>query len=295
MWKLTEAANWLDGKSKESTQILNRMVEDSHYDNDVMIMAATTQSFMQFGTSMADVLRIGDGMAQGTVRGAGNDLARFVAIFPFGKAAKLLQSARGAVKARAIVDPLAHESICSWVTSTRALRQVGYPIGGKMFVEVEQLMKAVGFQGLHSFVKYGGIPLVEMAAHLKTIGAKVGPCIPVSGLQHLLSKQLLKADGSVLLISMDALLKDGTRGGHLIYAYYDTFRRLRFMDRMIGTSGRKFYTSIDEITAAYPDVQSFTPRAVVYLQNVYAKLETHGIPMLVMPIMGLVAEYLDVK
>ncbi|MBC7498925.1 MAG: hypothetical protein H7315_00190 [Herminiimonas sp.] len=293
MWKLTEAADWLDEQSKASTHILDGMVEDSQYSTDVMIMAATTQAFMQFGTSMADVLRLGDDLTKGTLRGVGTDLARFVAIFPTGKAAKLLQTARGTVKARAIVDPLSREGICAWVASTRALRQVGYRTGGKMFVEVEQLMQTVGFQGLQSFVKYKGISLEAMASNMRNIGAKVGPYVEVTGFKDLLHRQLLKADGSILLISMGALLKDGTRSGHLVYAYYDTFRRLRFMDRTIGNSGRKAYTSIEEITAAYPSVKTFTPRAVVHLQNVYAKVETYGIATLVMPIKGLIAEYLD--
>ena len=293
MWKLTEAADWLDEQSKTSTHILDRMVEESQYSTDVMIMAATTQAFMQFGTSMADVLRLGDGASQFTISGLGTDLARFVAIFPTGKAAKMLQTSIGTFKARTIVDKLPHEGICAWVASTRALRQVGYQTGGKMFVEVEQLMQKVGFRGLQSFANYHGISLEAMASNLRNIGAKVGPYVEVSGFKDLMNRQILKADGSIILISLGALLKDGRRSGHLVYAYFDTFRQLRFMDRTIKASGRKFYSSIEEITAAYPTVKTFTPRAVVHLPNVYVKVDMHGIPTLVMPIKGVIAEYLD--
>ena len=296
MWKLTEAADWLDGQSKQSTNVLDQMVEDSGYRTDVMIMASTTQAFMQFGTSMADVLRLGDGVAQVSLRGIAIDTARFVAIFPFGKAAKFLQPTVGTLRARVIADPLRTEGICAWVATTKALTQTGHKIGGVMFTEVEQLMKAAGFKGLESFVKYEGIAIDTMVNHLKLIGAKVGPIIEVRGMRDVLGKQILKADGSVLLISLRGSLKTGEQVGHLVYAYFDIFRRLRFMDRTIGkgqAGGRKFYSSIEEITARYSSVKSFDARRVVRVDNVFVKPNTHGVPQLVMPIKGVVAEYLD--
>ena len=50
------------------------------YNHGVSIVAATTHSFMKFGASMADILRLGDGVKKGGLSGLGADGMRFIAI-----------------------------------------------------------------------------------------------------------------------------------------------------------------------------------------------------------------------
>lgn len=122
MWYFTEIADWWEGKRKETDAILDRWVEDSGYSQGAMIIAATTKALTTFGAGFVDILRLGDGIRAGTLKGAGVDTLRFVAIFPFGKAAKTLKSVRGVKRAKVIIDiPGPH---CFWVASAKALTQI---------------------------------------------------------------------------------------------------------------------------------------------------------------------------
>ncbi len=85
MWLFTSVADWIDGQGKQSDSALDQWVQESHYSTGVMAVAATTKSFMRFGESMSDILRLGDGVRSGSLSGVGSDAMRFVAISPLGK------------------------------------------------------------------------------------------------------------------------------------------------------------------------------------------------------------------
>jgi len=107
-----------------------------------MIVAATMKALTVFGAGFVDILRIGDGVRAGTLKGAGVDALRFVTIFPFGKAAKTLASVQGVTRAKLIAD--VHGPHCFWAASAKALAQTGHKFRSKLFVSVEDLARPLG-------------------------------------------------------------------------------------------------------------------------------------------------------
>ncbi len=195
------------------------------------------------------------------------------------KSAKLIQNISGPV--------------CSWVGTTKALVQTGNKVGGGLLTHVHDLAKAVGTP----ISELGGISIEGMGHNLYSLGAKIGGVNRVNSVKEILARGLLKADGSVVLISVRCMSKGREVGGHLVYAYYDTLGRLRFMDRTIISASQKTYASLEEIVTKYSGrgIDEFIPRAALPLYNVFVKSAAHEIPRLAMPIPTVVAQYRDQK
>lgn len=289
MWIFSEVADWVDEQTRLSDAMLDKWVEDSKYSQGVMITAATTHSFMKFGASMTDVLRLGDGARKGGW-GWAEDALRFVAIFPFGKAAQVAKSSALLKDAKLIKDIAPNAGICSWVGTTKALVQTGHKTNGRLFADVADLAKAAGIP----VAKLGGISLENMGNTLRAIGARAGTLTPVQRLEDILSAGLLKQDGSVVLISVRCMRAGKDVGGHMVYAYYDVLRRVRFMDRTVGAAAQKSYASLRELAKIYR-LDEMIPRAALPLHNVFVKSIVHDAPMLVLPIKSVVAQYVEPK
>ena len=85
-----------------------------------------------------DLLRFGEGAAEGGWRGYGKDAIRLVGLMgPLGKAAKFVQVGANAHLAKLIVDP--GRGICGWISGTQAFRQTGT----RAFAAVEDLAQAM--------------------------------------------------------------------------------------------------------------------------------------------------------
>ena len=122
MWIFTEIADWFEQKRTQSAAILAHSVEESHYSQGVMIVAATAKSFTTFSAGFVDVLKPGDGIKARTLKGVGQQALRIVAIFTLGKAASLVKSAKGGATAKLVADTGGPH--CFWVTSAKAFDQV---------------------------------------------------------------------------------------------------------------------------------------------------------------------------
>lgn len=122
MWYFTDIANWWESSRTDTDKILDQWVEDSDYNTGVMIVASTTKAITTFGAGFVDILRLGDGVKKGTLKGVGADALRVVAIFPYGKAAKTIKSLKGLSRAKVIVDTGGPN--CFWVASAKAFAQV---------------------------------------------------------------------------------------------------------------------------------------------------------------------------
>lgn len=290
MWVFTSVADWIDEQGKSADSVLDQLVEDSHYNHGVMIAAATTHSFMKFGASMSDILRLGDGVKKGGVSGFFADGMRFIAIFPVGKATQMAKSAVLLNRAKVIQDIAPRAGICSWVGTTKALAQTGHQANGKLYAHVADLAAAVGM----SIDRLGGVALKTMAHNLQDLGAKIGNLVSVRNLEEILAKGLLKRDGSVVLISVKTMRAGKEVGGHLIYAFYDTFGRLRFMDRTIVLRNQSTYASLGELAIKY-GVDEMIPRAALPIYNMFVKSVAYQTPTLVLPIAAVVAQYQEKK
>jgi hypothetical protein len=288
MWVFTNVADWVNGKVKRTDGILDNWVEDSKYSQWSMVTAASVHALTNFGSSMTDVMRLGDGVKKGGW-GYGEDAMRFVAIFPVGKAAQLAKSAMLLRQAKLIQDIAPRSGICSWVGTSKALVQTGNKVGGRLLATVEDLANAAGVP----VAKLSGISLEAMGHNLRALGAKVGGLHAVRSIDEIVARGLLRRDGSVVLISVRSVRR-GLTGGHMFYAFYDAFGRLRFMDRTIGAASDRLYATLEEIAKRY-QFDEMAVRTAMPLYNVFAKHMGYQVPTLALPIKAVVAEYVDQK
>jgi hypothetical protein len=284
MWQFTEIAKWFEDKRAQSDAVLDQWVEESNYSTGVMVVAATTKAFTTVGAGFVDVLRLGDGVSQGTWKGAGEDALRLVAIFPVGKAAQLLRSVRGTALARVIVDTGGPN--CFWVASAKAFGQIGHKVGGKLLASVDDVARALKMPMSNLWA----IPnLATGMAYLQRIGAKIGAVKPVAGAADIV--QMVPRDGSVVMIAVKVMDKANVVGGHAIYAFRNTLGQVRYMDRTVGNvaaGAQGVFKSIDEIAPLY-GATALVPYEAAILHNVIVKTFAYDLPRLVLPVLGVVA------
>jgi hypothetical protein len=282
MWKFTEIADWWGGKRRESSAALDAWVESSNYNEGVMIVAASTEALMTFGAGFVDVLRLGDGVKEGTLKGVGTDAMRALAIFPVGKAATLLKSANGARLAKVVVDTGGPN--CFWVASAKAFAQIGQKLNGKLLASVEDIAKALGM----SMERLWTIPnLAAGIAYLQRLGVKAGAVKAIASVADI--AKLVPRDGSVLMISVHLVKQGRVIAGHAVYAYRNSLGQLRYMDRTITSGAQRVYQSLDEIAKVYTQCDKFVPVEAALLHNVVVKSVLNEAPRLFIPILGVIA------
>ncbi len=286
MLVFTTIANWWEQQRRNSNAVLDKWVEDSSYNNGVMIAAATTKSLMTFGAGFVDVLRLGDGAGEGTLRGVGEDALRLAAIFPVGTAARMLKSAKGLQAAKVIVDTGGPN--CFWVASAKAFAQVSQAVNGKLYAGVPDIASALkmNMQALWQIPS-----LAHGLTHLRTLGARVGQVRAIRTIKEM--ESMVPFDGSVLMLAVRVVQPRGI-AGHAVYAYRDMYMRIRYMDRTIGEAGVATYRSLDELRPLY-GAKAIEVMEAAVLHNVFAKTIAHDATRLVMPILGVIASERDVK
>jgi len=286
MWIFTDIADWFEEQRKQSDAILDQWVEESDYSQGVMIAAATTKAFTTFGAGFVDLLRIGDGVKEGTAKGIGTDALRVVAVLPVGKVAQMLKSVKGVARAKLIVDTGGPN--CFWVASAKALSQIGQKTKGKIFASVDDIAKAIGMPMNNLWV----IPnLLTGMTYLTKLGAKVGPIKQVGNLAGI--AKMAPKDGSVVMIAVKVMSKNVELGRHAIYAFRDVMGRMRFFDRTVGAklagnATRGVYNSIDEIAPVY-GATHLIPYEASVIVNVFVKSPAHELPRLVIPVLGVMS------
>lgn len=263
MWAASELADWWDQQHRESKKELERFV-DRNPNLFGVIVATTTETAMQLGEGMVDVLRLGEGAAEGGWKGYAKDTLRAISIAgAVGKAAKLVQSARGIRLAKLIVDPggTAISGRCAYVSATQALKQVGQ----RAYVAVDELAQELGkpMEGLTS------PDMGQLRQMLVDIGAKVKVHRAIQSLEEVVNST--PRDGSVTLIGLDGLGAGGARvSGHCVYGFWDSLGRFRIMDRGgLGRTGEVF-SSLEELARKYGR-QAYVPRSMARIQNLFLK------------------------
>jgi hypothetical protein len=180
---------------------------------------------MEVGKGTVDVLRLGEGVAEGTLGGVGQDALRTLSIVgTVGKGAKVIKEVVGRSKMmQLIIDPggraasLGGGGRCVYVSATQALRQTGQ----KAFASVDDLAKELGM----TIDDLGTSNAAQMRAFLTKIGAKIGAIRKFDKWDDL--KKAVPHDGSVL--SFGVAFKGG--GGHRLYAFRDALGKVKIMDR----------------------------------------------------------------
>ncbi|HIG66083.1 MAG TPA: hypothetical protein EYQ43_11155 [Methyloprofundus sp.] len=283
MWYFTEIAEWFDKQNKQTDTILDQWVENSQYDQGVMFAAATTKAFTTIGAGFVDILRLGDGVKEGSLKGVGADALRIVAIFPVGKTAQMIKSVKGVAKAKLILDTGGPN--CFWVASAKAFSQIGQKNKGKLFASVDDIAKALGMPMSNLFK----IPNLQTGmAYLAQLGAKVGVVRKITNVTDI--NKILPRDGSVVMLAVKIMSGGLEKGRHAIYAYRDSLGRVRFFDRTVGTQfGQRVFQNIDDIAPLYGATNIVAYEAAV-LANVFIKTPAQQLPILAIPILGVMAK-----
>lgn len=286
MWYFTEVADWFENNRSESDEILDRWVENSNYSTGAMVAASTAKAFTTFGAGFVDLLRLGDGVKQGTLKSVGTDALRFVAVFPVGKAVRMMRLVKGVSVAKVIADTGGPN--CFWIASAKALRHVGQKFNGRLLAGVDDLAAALKMPKNALWE----IPnLATGMSYLRRLGVKTGAVKAVASAKDI--EKILPKNGSVVMVAVHVVINGKIVAGHAIYAFRNTFGQVRFMDRTVGRalkSGTQgIYKAIEELAPVY-GVSAIVPYEASVLYNVFAKSISHEAPRLVIPVLGVMAE-----
>lgn len=207
----SDIADWWDEQHKQSKQALDELVDN--YPNWFGVSVATTAATaMELGAGLVDVLRLGDGVASGTAGGFARDGLRLLQFAPaVGKVGRN-------VLARVLANP--RGGICTWVSATKALRQVGT----KAFASVDDLARAAG---LRSISQLQGAFVHDIIPVLRRLGARVSQLPNPRNLAQV--NNAVKGDG-VVLFSVK-FSSAGKVVGHTLYAFRNAFGNILYADR----------------------------------------------------------------
>ena len=264
MFAVSDIADWWDEQHRQAKLELDRFV-DNNPNLFGVVVATTLGTAMELGSGMVDMLRFGEGIAEGGVGGAGKDALRLVGLMgPLGRSAKIVQMSVNAKLARMIVDP--GGGICGWVSGTQALRQTGT----KAFAAVDDLAKALG----KNMVELGGSNLSNRIELFRQIGARISPLQRVQSLDDI--ARMTRAHGSVTMFNIFGQnMTNGVlrRVGHAVYAYRDTLGRLRILDRggRPGLPGEVF-ESLEQLAKKYGIQGQWMLKEAAVVENMFAKV-----------------------
>lgn len=207
----SEIADWWDGQRRVSAQALDEFV-DAYPNWFGVAIAGSVATAMDLGAGLVDVLRLGEGAAEGSASGIAKDALRLLQFAPaLGKAGRF-------ALARVVSDP--GGGICTWVAATKALRQVG----AKAFASVSDLAEAAGLQSVKHL---GGAFVDQTLPVLQKLGARVVHLGMPANLDAV--NAAVHGDG-VVMFSVE-WSKAGAPVGHTLYAFKDSIGRLLYADR----------------------------------------------------------------
>ena len=213
MMKLLSAiADKWDDQHAISDGELERMVEE-HPNYFAVVVATAVSTSMQLGAGLVDVLRLGEGVKEGTLTGVGKDALRLLQV-----AGPMAKVGRFAL-ARVFRDP--QGGVCAWVAAAKALRQTGT----KHFATLEDVAKAAGT----TVPKLGGVrSIAGVVPALLNLGAKVRGLGTASSMQQV--AQAARNGKGVVLFGVN-WVRQGETVGHALYAYKNTFGVVMIVDR----------------------------------------------------------------
>lgn len=190
MWAASDIAEWWEDQNKQAKKELDVFV-DQNPDLFGVLVATTVTTAIDVGAATVDLLRFGEGMAEGGVAGGAKDALRlFGLLSPLGRGAKMIQAAANGKLARLIVDP--GGPICAWVSGTQALRQTGT----RALAPVDDLAAALGVD----LTALGPSHMWPLVAALRRLGAKISSVRVVNGFDDVAN--MTNRNGGVSLFSI---------------------------------------------------------------------------------------------
>jgi LysM repeat protein len=256
----SDIADWWDEQSRISRRELDAFV-DEHPDWFGVLVAGVTATTMDLGAGMVDVLRLGEGAAEGGLKGLGKDGLRMLQFAPAaGRVGRF-------ALARVLTDP--GRGICTWIAATKALRQ----IGTKAFASVDDLARAAG---LRSISQLGGAFVDELVPVLRRLGARVTLLNNPGSLEAV--NAAVRGEGVVLFS-----VKWG-QVGHTLYAFRNALGRVVYADRT-----GKVVSSLSELERFYSGISNAKVYGSAALLEGPRILITEGLAVLAMEVRAQLA------
>jgi hypothetical protein len=219
----SDLADWWDKQHEEYKELLGQFVEDhpSWWASGLATLAVIPT---ELGAGFVDVLRFGEGVAEGGVVGYGKDALRLLALA--GPAARLFRVVKGgaaAVVSRVLVDAAPSSGICTWVAAASAVRRTGV----NMFASVDDLARAMGMRGPASSLN--SLWAEELIPTLRQLGAKVRNLgIPKTWVDVV---NAAKNNDGVVMFAIKWKNSAGVQSEHTLYAFKNALGQVRFSDR----------------------------------------------------------------
>jgi hypothetical protein len=277
-------ADWWDTQHQQSEQILNNFVTDNP-NMGAILLATGASTAMQLGSGLVDVLRLGQGVAQGGVRGYFSDALRLLTLLgPAFRGARIISARLSELR---FLSPLSADlGVCSWVASSQAMRMTG-----RLFMSVDDLLRFNGFPNLRFLHS-----LRNNSVALRQIGAGEGTFLReiIHGM-GILGARVLKLQNPTTMSAVEAATaanRNGVvlfnvhwaAGGHTLIA----FRNLAGQFRILNRSGH-VVSSLAELENVHPVFSGIGSSGVVYdemyfVANTIVTQVTSGISTIAMEV-----------
>ena len=256
---LSEYADWWDGQKKVSEDALTDWVQENP---QWWAVAGLVQTTMDVGAGMVDVLRFGEGMAEGGWRGAGKDALRLLVILgPLGRAGGMLSrlayskfhtgAIRLAVATTGVTGP------CTFTAVNNAMSIVAGK-GKNLFLTAREAAKGLGTSLRKvSKDKLGEYEIAawidELVPFLRSQGARIKTFNSVNTIDEAVNIAR-KGDGVVIFAIKYTPKIGGDEILHSVIAVRQA-GRVRFADY-----GNKFFNSLDDLVSRWgaPDANGIS-------------------------------------
>ena len=239
---LSEYADWWDKNKRETEEILTEWVQDNPQWWAVGI-AGTVQTTMDVGAGFVDVLRFGEGIAEGGIGGVGKDALRLLAIVgPLGRAGGMLsrllhlRQIRLAVQVKGVTGPCAFQAVNNAMSITK---------GKSLFLTVKDMAAAMG-KPISAFATGNKGRLIvpnsveKMLAFLRGHGVRIKTYVHGTTISDAIA--VAQSESGVTMFGIRCMTTSGKKIAHAVIAVRDTMGRVRFADY-----GGKYYSTLEDL------------------------------------------------
>lgn len=246
---LSDLADWWDGQKRQSEKILTDWVQDNPQWWAIGI-AGTLQTSMDLGSGMVDVLRLGQGAAQGGWKGYGKDALRLLTLLgPITRAGGALHKALTPLAASGrlrLAVPIGQvDGPCTFQAVNNALAISG---GKNAFIIIDDMAAAMGRQlsqlGRNPSGKYQLSAWIdELIPFLRQIGSKVKEVRGLSTVREV--EMLASRESSPVIFAIKTTVKGA--GGKVTEIYHSVIAMRSSSGVRFADYGGKFYASLDDL------------------------------------------------
>jgi hypothetical protein len=237
---LSDWADWWDTQKKESEAILEEWVQENPQWWAIGLATAASTS-MELGAGMVDVLRLGQGAAEGGW-GYGKDALRLLVVLgPLARAGGALSRVLHTGQIRVAVETAGVTGPCTFTAVNNALSIVGGR-AKNLFLTARDAAKALGTP-LRAVPKEAKTGLYEMAAWIDELvpfmvkhGARVKPLSGVTTVEQ--AAAAAASQNGVVVFAIKYTSTKGEAIYHSVIAVRDVAGKLRYGDyggRLVGS------------------------------------------------------------